>query len=233
MDVSLKNELLDCFKNDNVDELKILKQKHPDILHTAINIQAGRKEYSIHTAAKTGASKCLKYILDEGVNPDFCENILSDYPLQMAAQNGHYDAMMVLLEKGANPNVQNLYNRTPIIYVAAAEIDENLKIKMAKKLIEYGADPCALGMFYTGEFGLKPMYLNSGKFMSAFEISKYNKENKLSRLLYVESRKWKKKHSFKSQTLRALNGLGHLISNPKKLYSKLSKINGGMIDKTR
>lgn len=86
-----------------------------------------------------------KYEEDMGYN-DSC----GQTPLMIACQSGSYDAVKILLEQGVDVNARDYCGETALIYAVKASDyseGEEVQVKIAKLLLEHGADKTISGKY--------------------------------------------------------------------------------------
>ncbi len=222
MDSEDNKNLLTYLENDDVNSLKKLHQKNPEIFLTKVKLI---EQYAVHVAAKHNALNCMEYILKNRISPDIAGFGLSIYPLHIAAKNLNLEMTQLLLQYGANPNVKVFTECTPLIILAEKRGCEETKIKIARELIECGANPCLYGSFMRGLYGTNPYNGEYDPFigLSASYFAKYYGENKLYEYLKQEQGKWNEAHTFKNRALKFLGAFGQLIGGQKNENTEISK----------
>ena len=95
------------------------------------------KAEQLHFAAMAGdAEKCV-CLIAEGYDPNGFDQI-GNTPLHYAAKEEHFDAAMALLLHGARVNA---LDESKIGDTALAHIAQTCSLKMARLLLDAGADP--------------------------------------------------------------------------------------------
>ena len=85
------------------------------------NLLNGRNESGLtplHLAAWKGHADVVKFLLDQGADPNVVENS-GDTPLHYAASWGFVDCARLLLSRGAEVNMRNRDGQTPLSRVSA------------------------------------------------------------------------------------------------------------------
>ena len=100
-------------------------------------------------ACHQGKLDIIKILLEnEKIDIDYPTEYQNLTPLQIACQAGHYEILMLLIKAGSKINKPNSLNLTPI-FICFERLQEksdfsyenrNLSFKMAKTLLEQGAD---------------------------------------------------------------------------------------------
>ncbi len=206
MNEQTKIKFFNCIGKDNVDELKKLHKKNPQLL---LEIADG-DNYPIHSCAKYNAIKCMKYILDTGFCPN-CPTADYDpfYPLHVACMNGRYHIVNLLLEKGADPNLM-CFNKTALLYAIKGRKNETTQLAIIKKLIEYGANPCTKGEYSKGAYGYEGLFDDVFTYITPINVAKGEMCKKIEQYLSQEVKKWKKQHSLIHRTLQFFCTFGQL-----------------------
>jgi uncharacterized protein len=91
----------------------------------------------LHFAALDGdAEKCAR-LIEEGYDPNAFD-VVGHTPLHYAAEKEHFDVVSLLLSRGANINALDVVKigDPPLAHVA-----QTCSLKMAKVLLDAGADP--------------------------------------------------------------------------------------------
>jgi ankyrin repeat protein len=95
------------------------------------------REEQLHFAAMDGdAERCVRLIA-EGYDPN-CFDQIGNTPLHYAAEGEHFDCVNTLLSRGARVNA---LDESRIGDTALAHVAQTCSLKMAKLLLEAGADP--------------------------------------------------------------------------------------------
>ena len=108
----------------------------------------------LHWAARSGSSRCLKWLLRRGAEVD-AGTVSARTPLHLAAERGNVEAVWVLAENGAGLDAQDRKGRTPLHRAAyegrleAAEVliilgaDRKLKTKSGKRPLQVARLDCS------------------------------------------------------------------------------------------
>ncbi len=195
----IQNRILLALLKDNVDELVQIQFAEPEAVHFIMDTVDKKPEYTIHTAARVGATKCLKFILDCAEDPNELGGKANMAPLHLAAKYGQYDALCVLLNhKDIDVNVESDLLRTPLLEAVSGNFSEDLKIKIVTKLLEHGANPTMDGEFRKGLYGTPEyaygLFESRNVFLTAEVIAQHNGEEKLCKILNEATQEWNKKH---------------------------------------
>lgn len=134
-----------------VEELLGFDGKHP----CNVNAQDMMGKTPTHIAAEKGHTECVKYMLEEGADPNVIDK-RGMTPVHYAAMKGFDECVMCMLTKGVDPNVTDVYGRT-ILHVAA----ENGKDSVALDLLSLylTKDRHEIRAHATDKVGRTPMHL--------------------------------------------------------------------------
>lgn len=207
--------LYTCILNDNHKALENMHKENPKILNMPITALACDNEHPIHVAAKNGATKCIQYMVKNGIYINKRRRYDRFTPLHLACSRGHFNTMVWLLENGANPNARSHFKHTPLITAVISLPSEDEKIKACEILLSHGANPKLFGDFRKGAYGSKEE--GNGVFedptigLTARYIARYKNEQKLLAFLNKAVQKWEHEHSVKGYILKGLSILGQLM----------------------
>lgn len=70
--------------------------------------------YSLMNAASEGDTQQVRFLLEQGLNPNHAFPIVRTSPLMLAAAHGHLDTVRVLLDKGADVNAEDMTGWTAL-----------------------------------------------------------------------------------------------------------------------
>ena len=93
----------------------------------------------------TDSTPDIKFLLENGVNPDLPLSSFETTPLMSALENGRYDVAKLLLLHGVNIYAKPIYGYTSLHYLSKTtknlnEIDVKTQIELAEKFIADGVD---------------------------------------------------------------------------------------------
>ena len=90
----------------------------------------------LHCAALHGRTNVVRWLLENGSNPNQESSCNSTTPLSMAARNGNIETAKILLHFKANPNHVDALEFSPLLYAACGDHEDFLIF-----LLKNGADP--------------------------------------------------------------------------------------------
>lgn len=96
----------------------------------------------LHFAAEEGNLDEIKKLIEIGFAVNDYDEGMSFTPLHYAVENEHYEVAKYLLELGADINAhdEDKIGETPL-----GQVSPNCSYKMAKFLVDNGANPCIVG----------------------------------------------------------------------------------------
>lgn len=129
----------------------------------------------LHVAASAGSKKCVKYLLDVGLDPNSVD-ISNETPLHscILAQKHSIECLELILKHKADINAKNVWFRTPLMKAIV-----NFKYSCAKYLIREGADVNTYDKYGTtplhvcasyGNFDLMEVLLQHKVFVNAKDV---------------------------------------------------------------
>jgi ankyrin repeat protein len=95
----------------------------------------------LHRAARVGDVNEVERVLDQGLNPNLFDEI-GMTPLHYAAAGEHFDVVSLLLRRGARVNA---HHEPTISNTALSDVADRCSFRMARLLIDAGADPTIQG----------------------------------------------------------------------------------------
>lgn len=106
--------------------------------------EEGLPEKQLYRACLNGSADEVSALLKAGADPNTVVAQIGqkqDSLLHIAAGKGYCDILSLLIEAGADVNIRDIDDRTPLYIAAGNETsDRNVILRMAKELIDAGAD---------------------------------------------------------------------------------------------
>ena len=126
---------------------------HPETLRTLLSagadpLRLDRKgSAALHRAALKGRLSCVIVLLDEGVDPNLPDRH-GRTALQEAVQGASLETVRLLIDRGADLNIEDRFGRSALAKVYDKIEDDQVAKPIAAALLEAGADPRRMDVFY-------------------------------------------------------------------------------------
>jgi ankyrin repeat protein len=138
-------EIFEAFRKDDVQAVKALVEKTPDL----VNARDNNGDTPLHYAAYGGDAALINFLIHKGAKLE-AQDARHQTPLHLAATYDRAAAVAALLRKGAGTETRDDYGRTPLVVCAR----ERGGAETARILIEGGADVNAVDKSGDGALSL-------------------------------------------------------------------------------